>query len=715
LPQALLANPALDDWIRVDVAQTIRVRTGKVELGQGILTALALIAAEELDVALERIRIETADSARPPHEFMTVGSMSIETSGAALRLAAAHARMRLLERAAGLYALRPAELRVSDGTILTPDGRSTDYWQLFGGRRFECTVDGSAPPKHSSQHRIVGRRAQRIDIADKVFGERRFVNDLQRPDMLHARVVRSANPRAKLQAVELAPVQAMPGVVHVLRDGSFLGVLAEREEQALRAAERLRELARFDDPHGLPEPARVHELLREELVGSFPLQQGVPVAQPLPPLAAPNGALTTLRATYTRPYLMHASIAPSAALARYSAGKLEVHSATQGVDFLAATIAQILGLAPADVRVIHCEGAGCYGHNGNDDAALDAALLARAVPERFVLLKWSRSDEHACEPYGSPMRIDVQASLDAAGRVIGYSHDVYSCTHIGRAFPGTRSCALLAGQQLSAAWPAPAPRPFLLPEAGLHRNAWPAYEFPEPRVIKHLARGIGPRTSSLRSLGAYGNVFAIESMMDELAACAGRDPVAFRLAHLNDPRARAVIEAGAERARFSEPKSAASEQCPRGRGMGFARYENHKAYAAVFVELEVDLSRFAIRLLRAVIAADAGQIIDPDGLENQLEGGFVQAASWTLKEAVRFDTQRITSLDWASYPILGFEEVPPVEVVLIDRPDQPSRGAGEATQGPTPAAIANAVFDACGIRLRDTPFTSERVRAALLG
>lgn len=715
LPQGLQQNPALADWIAVSPDRTITLRTGKVELGQGVLTALAMIAAEELEVPVSSIRVQGADSARGPHEFMTVGSLSVETSGACVRLAAAQARQLLLAKAAAALGVSVSELVVRDGQLRTKDGRCTDYWKLQAGQPFEGTVSGDVPPKDPALHHTVGKHAQRVDIEGIVFGDRPFVNDLVRPGMLHGRVVRSPNPRAVLEQVDVDPVQSLPGVVQVLRDGSFLGVVAEREEQAQVAAERLRAVARFSDPHSLPEAGSLPDLLSERLVGSFPLRNGMPLQEPVPPLHEPGGATHTLRATYTRPYLMHASIGPSAALARYCDGKLEVHCATQGVDFLAAVIAQVLGMTASDVRVIHSPGSGCYGHNGTDDAGLDAALLACAVPGRYVLLKWTRADEHGCEPYGAPMRIDVQASLDADARVIAYNSDVYSCTHIGRAFPGSQSCALLAGQQRERALPPPTPRPFLVPEGGLHRNAWPIYNFAAPRVIKHLAQPLGLRTSSLRSLGAFGNVFAIESMMDELAAAAGRDPIEFRSAHLDDRRAIAVIEAGAARFGYRAPKPAPDEQRPLGRGMAFACYENHKAYAAVFVELEVDLARYAIRLRRAVIAADAGQIIDPDGLSNQLEGGFVQSASWTLKEAVGFDTQRVTSLDWESYPILTFDEVPNVEVVLLDQPQERCRGAGEATQGPTPAAIANALFDACGARLRDTPFTSERVKAALLG
>jgi CO/xanthine dehydrogenase Mo-binding subunit len=410
---------------------------------------------------------------------------------------------------------------------------------------------------------------------------------------------------------------------------------------------------------------------------------------------------------------MHASIGPSAALALYEGDKVEVHCSSQGVSVLQYALAQALRIEPAQVHVVHAEGAGCYGHNGADDAALDAALLARAVPGRPVLLKWSRADEHAYEPYGPAMRVDISASLDAAGRVTAYNHDAYSYTHIGRSMPGGRSSALIAAQQLEQPFTPPRPRPMLAPQAGVHRNADPLYDFGNVRVVKHLANHAPLRTSSLRSLGAFTNVFAAESVMDELAAAAGQDPIAFRLAHLSDARAREVIEAGAASAGWGKPKPPGDASRPIGRGMAFSRYENHKCYAAVFVELEVELGSCAIRLKRATIAADAGLIVDPDGLANQLEGGFIQAASWTLHEQVRFDAHGITSLDWESYPIARFDEVPEVDLVLIDRPDETSRGAGEATTGPTPAAIANAVYDACGARLRSLPFTPAKLRSAL--
>jgi len=710
LPPSLQANARLDDWIQIDPERTITVRTGKVELGQGIRTAIALVAAEELDVSLARIRVECADTARPPVEFMTVGSMSIETSAVAVRQAAAEARRLLLKRAAERLGAPASMLAVEDGVVQAP-GRAerVSYWELMAGRRFDHTLTMLATPKAADAYRLVGTKVERIDLPAIAFGTHRFVQDLAPEGVLHARVVRPPSPRAELRAVDVAAAEALPGVVAVVRDGSFLGVVAEREEQAIAAADALRSSADFALPVSLPAQDGVHADMRSKLVGSFPLVDGVPTQQPVPPIEEPPNARHTLRASYSRPFLMHASIGPSAALARFDGEKLELACASQGVSLLAGAVAQVLGLAVTNVRVRHVESPGCYGHNGSDDAA----LLARAVPGRPVLLKWSRQDEHAFEPYGPAMQVDVQASLDERGRMLAYNHDVYSYPHIGRAFPMGKMSALVAAQQLAEPFRIPGPRPMLAPQAGVHRNADPQYAIPSMRIVKHLC-GNGPfRTSSLRSLGAFTNVFAIESMMDELAHASGQDPIAFRLAHLNDERAREVIEAGAARFRALPSSQTSDPQRPRGRGMAYSRYENHKCYAAVFVELEVDLASCAIRLLRAVIAADSGLIIDPDGLSNQLEGGFIQAASFTLKEQVTFDAQRITSLDWQSYPILGFEEVPELEVVLLDRKDRPSRGAGEATTAPTPAAIANAVFDACGARLRATPFTPGRLRAAL--
>jgi CO/xanthine dehydrogenase Mo-binding subunit len=440
---------------------------------------------------------------------------------------------------------------------------------------------------------------------------------------------------------------------------------------------------------------------------------GIPTNEPIPPIHPPAEAVQTLQAGYYRPYHMHAALGPSAAMAQMEDGRLTVWTHSQGVYPLRAALALVLKLDEAAIRVIHVEGPGCYGHNGADDAALDAALLARALPGRPVMLKWMRADEHGWEPYGSAMAVQSQASLDAAGQIVDWNHDVWSYTHSGRPRKMDNVSNLLAAWYLAEPVPPPQARPGGGYHGGIHRNADPLYAFPRRRVVKHFVPGSPLRVSSMRGLGAYANVFAIESFMDELALAAGSAPVAFRRRHLADKRARAVIEAAVEKAGWQPgpwPNGSG-----RGRGLAFAQYKNQKCYAAVVVELKVDQTTGQIQLDRAVIAADAGLVVNPAGLANQLEGGLVQAASWTLKEAVGFDQNGITSLDWRSYPILTLPEAPRIETVLLNRSGRPPLGSGEATQGPTAAAIANAVFDAVGVRLRHIPFTPERVRAALAG
>ncbi len=409
---------------------------------------------------------------------------------------------------------------------------------------------------------------------------------------------------------------------------------------------------------------------------------------------------------------MHGAIAPSAALAHLDGKRMTVWSHSQGIYFLRAAMADALGMEEDNLRVIHAPGSGCYGHNGADDAALDAALIARAIPSKPVLLKWTREDEHAWEPYGAGMAMDLRASLAGDGSVLAWSQETHSDTHVQRPRPGPNRLAaarLLASRHLSEALELPLPQPNMAAHGGIHRNLDPLYDFPERRLVKHLVRGMPLRTSSFRTLGAYANVFAIESFMDELAEASGQNPVAFRLRHLGDPRAIAVLEEAAKRM-----QGWGAELGPGfGRGIAFARYKNAKTYAAVGCELEVT-GAAEVRIHRAVVVADAGQVVDPAGLSDQLEGGLIQAASWTLYEEVQFDRGGITSRDWDSYPIIGFDNIPEVETVLMERPGDPYLGAGEAPAGPTAAAIANAIYKATGLRLRRLPFTVDAIHKAAL-
>ncbi|HUI16426.1 MAG TPA: molybdopterin cofactor-binding domain-containing protein [Alphaproteobacteria bacterium] len=705
LPGSLANNPMLDAWLRVDADGTVTVMTGKVELGQGILTALAQIAAEELALPLARVRMISGDTGSTPNEGFTAGSQSIEYGGTAVRLAAAEARAILLDQAAQRLGVAAGELSLADGVITAAggraaDGRSLGYGELAAEGIFHREASATARTVPPAERKLVGKPIPRLDIPAKVTGGAIYVQDMRLPGMLHGRVVRPPRYGAALAALDDDAVRKLPGVVALVRDGSFLGVVAEREEQAVAAREALAKAARWEGGAALPEAGGIHAYLR-----ALPSADTVVSVKD----GTAPAAVKTLAASYTKPYLAHASIGPSCALAEFKEGTLRLWSHTQGVFPLRRDLAKALGLPESAIRVLHAQGSGCYGHNGADDAALDAALLARAVPGRPVRLQWMRDDEFAWEPFGAAMTMALSAGLSAEGRIVRWQHELWSNTHSTR--PGEAD-----GDNLLASWYLAQPdrpgRPHGIPQpaGGGDRNAVPLYDFPVQRVVSHLIPAMPIRVSALRTLGAYANVFALESFMDELAAAAGADPLAFRLLHLNDSRARAVVERAAAKAGW---RAGVPGDGVRGRGMGFAKYKNLSTYVAVVAEVEIDRASGMVSVPRATAAVDAGQIINPDGLANQIEGGIIQSTSWTLKEEVRFASTGIASRDWLGYPILTFPEVPAVELALIDRPEEKPLGAGEASQGPMAAAIANAFAHASGVRIRELPLTPERVKAAL--
>ena len=712
LPENLQKHPSVDDWLTVGPPGRITIRTGKVDIGQRITTALALIAAEELGVDFERIDVETVDTAGSPDEEYTSGSNSVERSGPAVRLASATARRHLLALAAEALEARPDALEVRDGLVRSPStNRSITFWELMEGRRFGIAVDIAAELKPAQSRPQSEKRTVPIDLAALVRGTAPFVHDMQLPGMLHARLVRPPHYRARIEHIDAA-IHGALGDAQLVRDGSFVAVVAKDEYQAIQRAERIGRFIRWSPEQGL-DVRDIYERLQADPSISLPVRHGEAFEEPVPPLSPPpEVAAATEHIRLERPYLMHGSIGPSAAIALFEDGALTIWTHTQGVYPLRLTIAESLKMDPAQVRLVQKRGPGCYGHNGADDAALDAAIVARALPGQPVMLKWSRADEHAWEPYGPAMVVELRASLDKAGRVIDWSHETWSDTHRTRPRPGPNAVGparMLATHLVSDPVAPYVAEPYYSPPlAGVHRNAYPYYDVPNPRVIKNLVRDQALRTSTLRSLGTHANVLAIETMMDALARAAGIDAMTFRLRHLKDERACAVLKAVAERARWGTPVAAGC-----GRGLAFARYNNLKAYAAVVVDIEVD-DAAKVHLRRVVIAADAGRIIDPDGLSLQLEGAVLQSASWTLYEQVAFDEGGITSRDWDSYPILRFDNVPEIETVLIDRPGEPSLGPSECGIGPTAGALANAIFDATGLRLQRLPFTPDALRAAAL-
>jgi nicotinate dehydrogenase subunit B len=699
LPGSLKESPWLDAWIRIDNAGTITVFTGKAELGQGIGTALLQIAAEELFVSVGRLKLVTADTALTPNEGYTAGSHSLQDSGTAIRIAAAQVRQILVGLAAGLLRAPADQLQVVDASVVGPDGRRLNYGALVPPGILHVAVQPQTRLKDPTSFTVMGTGVRRLDIPAKVTGGAAYVQDMRLPDMLHARVVRPPHPGARLAALDTTGVEKLPGVKQVVRDGSFLAVVAEREFQAIKAMRALAAAAQWRKADAtLPPQAEIFAHLT-----GLPAQDIAVLDRRNPPA----GAAKTLTARYTRPYQMHGSIGPSCAMAQLQDGTMTVWTHTQGVFPDRHAIAEMLDLPDAMVRCIHVEGSGCYGHNGADDAAADAALIARAVPGQPVRLQWMREQENGWEPLGPAMVTEVSAALDASGHIVDWDYAVWSNTHSTR--PGTAG-SLLAAQLLAQPFAAPPPKPIPMPEGGGDRNSIPLYTLPSARVVYHFIPQMPLRVSAMRALGGYMNVFSIESFMDELARAADADPVQFRLRHLDDPRARDVVTRAADGFGWGKAKP------PTGHGYGFAfaRYKNLAAYCAVAAEVTVEHETGRTRLVRAVAAVDAGQVVNPDGLTNQVEGAILQSASWTLYESATFDAAGVTSLDWSSYPIMRFDAVPDsVEVHVVDRPGTPFLGAGECGQGPAAAAIANALADATGQRLRDLPLSREKVKAAI--
>jgi len=697
LPVSLAANPRLSSWIRFSPEGQVIVSPGKVEIGQGIVTALAQIAADELDVDIGRVQMVRASTAGSPNEGVTSGSLSVQQSGRAVRYACAEIRQIFLVAASDRLGVGIDALEIKDGTMSGPGNVRTSYWELAEEVSLDREATSGAAPKSSARRALAGYSVQRLDIPDKVFARRRFIHDVALPDMLHGRVLRPELSAAKLLDLKEDGARATAGLVAILRDGNFVGVVCKTEPGAEAALKALRKGATWSAGEPLPDQDRLAEWLKAQ-----PVESTVIDLKTAPPTLEKR---RTIKRQYTRPYIAHGSIAPSCAMAQWNGDRVHVWTHSQGVYLLRADLALVVKLPVENITVEHIEGAGCYGHNAADDVALDAVLLAKAAAGRPVRVQWTREDEMSHAPFGAAMAIEIEADLNPQGEIVDWRHSIWSNGHAAR--PGRAAQpALLAATELANPFPRMiSTNPPQANGGGGDRNSVPLYDFPSWQIKSHRLLTMPVRTSALRTLGAQGNVFAIESFIDELCAERGDDPVDFRLRHLGDARARDVIRAVAKRASWRPAKRDGV-----GHGIGFARYKNTGAYCAAVAEIE---GAEDISVKRLTIAVDVGEAINPDGVINQIEGGAIQATSWVLKERVRFDSERITSNTWGGYPILRFSEVPEVEVEVIPRPDMEPVGAGEAAHGPVTAAIANAVFDALGLRVRDLPITRDSLIAAM--
>jgi CO/xanthine dehydrogenase Mo-binding subunit len=688
----------LDSWLIIHKDGMVTVMTGKVELGTGVSTSLRQIVADELDYPFEKILWIQGDTANTVDQAPTFGSQTIKRGGGQLRQAAAEAKATLVSLASNRLGIPVEALTTAQGVISANGNakKKVTYVDLLGGFSFNREVIGKVKPKSPSDYKWVGKPVPRVDIPTKVSGEHIYLQNFRLPGMLHGRVIRPASVGAKLTRIDEDSIKDVPGLVKTVAKGNFVGVVCEREEQAIRAARDLK--IAWQQAQALPPMSELSDVLRK-----IPSDDRSP-ANLGDVDAAFGGATKTFKATYQWPYQLHASMGPSCAVADVKTNEATIWSATQGAHQLRPTIAQLLGLSSANIRVIYVEAAGCYGHNAADDAAADAALLSQAVG-RPVRVQWMRADEHSWAPVGPAMVMELRGGLEQQGNVVAWDFHGWTPTHSGR--PNGSAGSLLAGSLTGMS----SGKPNM---SGAERNANHTYNFKNNRVTVHWLRSSPLRASALRGLGSPQNSFANESFIDELAAAAGVDPVEFRLRHLNDARARAVLEAVAKRAEWPNRPTRQSGNAKSGRGVAFVQYDRTEAYVAAIADVDVNPADGEVRVKRLTVAHDCGLIINPDGLRNQIEGNVIQATSRTLKEEVKFDRSVVTSLDWTLYPILRFPEIPEVVIELINRPDQPAVGAGEATTSPIAPAIANAIFDATGARLRTVPSRRRELKRRLL-
>ena len=685
-PGSVLDPSRINAWLQILENGKINVFTGKHELGQGLRVAIKQVAAEELNCDPNLITVSLAETGVTPDEGYTAGSNSIERSAMAVRNAAASAREKLLEIASKNFNVDEDNLSLEDGIIITTDTKITLY-ELLKGQQIEEKVGEPKTLRGKTVRKWVGKPVPREDIANMVQGNPVYVQDLRFPDMVHARIVRPKTYTSKLISIDQGEFDKMPGLIKI---GSFIGVLAEEEYQAVKIRDKAVLSAEWEMGEKLPAKIPLKAYLKtipadtttEEDLGDYMLAEKDSVMQH--------------KANYYKPYIMHAANGPSCSVAYFKDGKLDVWTHTQGVYPLRKSLSSLLEIAEDDIHVKGVPGSGCYGHNGADDVAAEAALMAVNYPGRHVRLQWMREDEHGWEPYGSAMLMELQAGLDTAGKIKSWEYNFWSDGHSTR--PGGAPESLLPARFLDKGHGVPGTGY----KGGAVRNSMPYYTIPNLKTVSHIFQG-PLRKSALRGLGAYANVFAIESFMDELAHKSKQDPIEFRLKHLDDNRATECL------AKLRSNTSSVETGENEGIGYSFARYKNQASYCAIAARVYVDRKMGNVQVKHMWAVIDAGECINPDGLKNQTEGGMIQSASWAIMEEVHFDEEHITSLDWESYPVFRFPDTPEIDVEVIDRPSEPPMGAGEAAQGPATAAIVNAIFNATGVRVRELP-----VKKALL-
>lgn len=677
----------INAWLQVQEDGKVLVLTGKMELGQGILTAIMQVAAEELNCSIDLVHIQMADTDLTPNEGYTAGSQSIESSAMSVRNAAANAREILIEMAATEFQLPETLINLKNGNLTGP-GKSISIQNLLKGQ--QLTQDLRIPKSYLSKSKrtLVGHPVPRKDLAEIVQGKPHFVHDLQLKDMLHARIIRPAGYTSRLESIDENTIRKLPGLAGFIRKNDFLAVVSTDEYQAIKLAGKIQSMISWSKPVQLPAGDSLKSVLKKLSADTTIEKQSIDWNA-----RQEHDEVLSFSASYYKPYIMHGAMGPSCSVALYKKGELTIWTHSQGVFPLRKAIAGLLNLEENKIHVKGLQGAGCYGHNGADDVAAEAATIAYNYPNKPIRLQWMRQEEHAWEPYSTPMLMDLKASLDKNGKITRWHYELWSDVHGTR--PGGNANNLLPFHYL---YPEKS-KPMTGFKGGAIRNAEPYYNFDQQKIVSHIFTG-PLRRSSLRGLGAYGNIFAIESFMEELAEKAGQHPISFRIAHSTDPRSIACLKKIQELTNYIKISQG------EGIGFGFSRYKNTAAWCAVAALVKTDpTNNINIEKMWAVV--DAGETINPDGLKNQIEGGMLQSISWALMEKVGFDTNHINSLHWRTYPILRFRQAPALEVIIIDRVEESPLGAGEAAQGPATAALVNAIYASSGKRIRELPINKK--------
>ena len=698
-----LAPDAVDSFLAVHRNGTVTAFVGRVDLGTGGRIAMRQLVGEELDIPLERIAMIEGDTALTPNQGGTGGSYGIARGGSQLRLAAATARRALVDLAAQRLGRPAGDLEVADGVVRGKDGNgSVGYGELIGDRALNLKVDTAAPLRPHDRFRFIGKSLPRPDLPAKITGHHRYLQDLVLPNMLHARVIRPPAFGAALVSVDESSIASI-GAARVVRIQSFLAVVAEREWDAVRAARALK--TQWGAGTGLPDHAREFEAMRASPVVR---DQEVAKRGDLAALSAPPAGTRTLAASYRWPMQTHGSIGPSCGVADVRPDRVTVWSASQNVHGLQNTFARMLGVERDRVRVIYMDGSGSYGANGADDAAAEATLLSREVG-RPVRVQWSRQEEHGLDPKGPAQLLELRAAVDKDGEIAAWETQAWLPI----------STSNLPNIPLLAVDAAGLPQTPGRATGLIYQNVDPPYAMPNLNAVVHWVADAPLRTSPLRAPGKIANTFAVESFTDEIAALARVDPLEFRLRRLANPRGLEVLRRVAARMgwqpRPSPGPGSRNAAVLTGRGLAYVHYKHDETIVAMGMDVTVERATGRIRVTRVVAAQDCGLMINPDCVKAQLEGNILQTLSRALHEEVVYDRDRVTTVDWASYPILTFPEVPKLDLELIQRLDQPPLGAGEAASTPVGAALANAVFDATGVRLRTVPFRADRMKAALAG